>query len=310
MKKLLLLLLLSVLAVSCNRPLRPASQTSNPDSQNGWQTYTNAQYGFQFKYPPTWSVAQATDPHIIFTFKTQQGYDANFGIDSFDPYTFDQGRKSAIEQTGLSRSVMIGSESGLIDVGVNCSGGVSCDAFFQFLSNQLTSKGFAFFATIVTDKNESQIADPYPLFQKEMQEVERALSTFQFTDDWQTYTDNDHGFQFRYEQGSDSFVASDGRPTGLIFSVKKDGVETLYTKLSHLTQMIPNSCPQITERIGTLTVAGITGEKCSTTPSGWTANIQRTVSSGIDVYNFTCSYEHDDFKSYCDNVLSTFKFIK
>lgn len=132
------------------------------------------------------------------------------------------------------------------------------------------------------------------------------------TASWETYSDAVHGFEFKYPKNDNSFVAFDGRSTGLIFSVEKDGVEALYGNFQHKTTITAPDCPKNMKNIGTITVGGISANKCldtaDTAGPAWNTVIQKKNSDGVDVYTISCSNEHSDFESYCEKLLSTFKF--
>lgn len=131
---------------------------------------------------------------------------------------------------------------------------------------------------------------------------------------WEKYSDNEHGFEFEYVKNDDSFVSSDGRQTGLIFSVKKDGLEAMYGEFKNRSKSNPADCQKGFKNVGSIIIGGIAANKCvnpaDTAGPAWTAIIQKKVSGGVDAYAISCSNERSDSQSYCEKILSTFKFTE
>ncbi len=131
------------------------------------------------------------------------------------------------------------------------------------------------------------------------------------SDNWQNYSDEQHNFEFQYIKNGNSSISYEGRPTGLIFSVQKDGVEALYGKFEKEENKISSECKDDQEDIGEIEIGGIPTRKCSNhKKSSWSATIQKeNIDETFDTYTMTCSNERDNFYSYCDQLLSTFKFV-
>ena|SRR3989344_543371 len=72
MKKVLIITsAILLLAAACNKQVsvQPASApipTSIADQTTNWKTYTNSQYGFEFKYPSSWQVDESVQKSTVF----------------------------------------------------------------------------------------------------------------------------------------------------------------------------------------------------------------------------------------------------
>src|ERR1700722_16701266 len=77
----------STTSVVSSRTTNPiATSTSETDSMSNWQTYTNSQYGFSFKYPPSWTMYQQSNINRVELSTSSSGVQDNldFNIGNFN----------------------------------------------------------------------------------------------------------------------------------------------------------------------------------------------------------------------------------
>ena len=196
MKKLSLIVPIIVfLAAGCNsvsqpqaqntpsntQPTLPAKTQTNSVSQvstTGWQTYTNTQFGFEFKYPADWKIVneKKVDNQTLLTlgFASPEEnaigkYTANLTIYSGD--TFNNNLNDLVKVTeqvfGKMDNVTIAGEPGKKIIARSSGGTKKLSLKSAFIHDglgyQISSTGW------ITDEN------------KAVAEVDALLSTFKFT---------------------------------------------------------------------------------------------------------------------------------
>lgn len=192
--------------------------TEEIDDMANWQTYRNDEFGFEIMYPPTWKVGTLDAFPAISIYKE--------GEPPFSHHP--NATQVSILPQGLGSEASYG-ESKLVSQ--NLTGAEELKEIEFFLSNNGEARGF--FITFIDVPNnwesygyvwggvevqdysleeETVGGEPadYPLLlvkgsvdSQEQQTIQQILSTFRFIDtavtsSWQTYRNDQYGFEFKY----------------------------------------------------------------------------------------------------------------
>lgn len=202
----------------CEAPGCGVPQNNQTQETANWKTYTNAEYGFEFKYPPAWNLKDNS-----LSFSTKNGYIATFGVEGIalvtKDFTIDEMRKEydrantgnshAPKASEVLKDIFIGNEAGLEWAVIACEQRNSCYARYEFNSNSTWRKGFKFYFVVPNLKSSDVDSsyNPRPLFSEDIIMVRKVLSTLEFTKstaiydetaNWKTYTNSKYGFEFKY----------------------------------------------------------------------------------------------------------------
>lgn len=186
-----------------------------------WKTYRNEQYGFEFKYPSSWTSADQTAGRYITSVQEHPDWGGASGgvfayqiddVTTKDPFIFAKNRMSESALTVYSQPEIV------------------------FLGGAKAVKQSYKPYEIVPPGTEYLFFDKgFVIVFTDTQEKAQIIPTFKFTNasdisSWKTYRNDQYGFEFKYpENWERSYVGSDPKnPGGAIFdllSLKRKNME-------------------------------------------------------------------------------------
>ncbi len=145
------------------------------------ELYKNDKYKFEMQRPSSWKVADG-DRNVAFTFKTEDGHDAELMIDTFGPMKLTSGWMT-------KNTLQIGDEKGYRDSSYHCGDGTpngnKCTGVIMYRTPKMFNKGFNFeFHIIGVDAikiTEGQ-NDPAVLFPNDVATLDKIMQGFKFTE--------------------------------------------------------------------------------------------------------------------------------
>lgn len=177
-------------------PTPIASSENKVDEMDGWNTYLNEEYGFEFKYNPSWNIDIFDDSNITIN-NIKDNHKLRILIEQVTGFNYC----FKYEETN---QINIGNVIAETADGVGNSSEL-CDDPEKYLNLGNT------FILIPIDKSihspkQILISYEYPLSDISFAKVnlDRILSTFKFMDmedevaNWKTYRNEEYGFEFKY----------------------------------------------------------------------------------------------------------------
>lgn len=187
-----------VVYLQTSEPAQPEQATGipsqNQDMTAGWQTYTNTEYGFEFKYPKEWTLESPNSETInLYRYienPDERQYDGMVYLRVFDPYI------SANEPAG-DRPNIVSLEERKIN-NITFSREIISFGTGTNLSYRTVQDDFGIQVDVYSYVNGSTgTGDEFDDL------LDQIISTFKFIDSqtagWQTYKDEEYGFEFKYK---------------------------------------------------------------------------------------------------------------
>jgi hypothetical protein len=170
-----------------NQNSKVAVPSATPDPTAGWQTYTNTQFGYSFKYPADWKLTEYTDGVDVEP-PSSDGHNTYFGV-SIDSRTWSQ-VQTEFNKPGVADQFVV--QDIVVDgipakeYGVK-SGNQTAGSIFLTFSN--TTYHISLFRPAIN-----------PTAVKTVNDI---LSTLKFNNSatistWKTYHNEQYGFEFKY----------------------------------------------------------------------------------------------------------------
>lgn len=301
-------------------PHKIKSATSTPSQANieGWKTYKNDKFGFEFKYPKEWTVeeydpvkakdvAADSDDILWVNFRTEKNilFSIEIRLKS-DPFLIKN-------STGQANAV-IGSSSEQVPVyfretspnqkyecyGVNNLRGTCSDQFSVMINN--SGSWFIIDGLLENGKIPSTYTN--------------ILSTFKFTGQpdtstWKTYKNEEYGFEFKYPEALVENKKYEDKSTLIALQIKGSScICSVSISTSSLNSFLKPSDNFSYWVKKDYTVDNINGFRIeSETPEGGLKSLDIIIPHNSLVY--VISYcDEDNLEQIFDQILSTFKFTK
>jgi len=288
----------------------PVNDSSDPTAN--WQTYRNEEYGFEFKFPGGWFVNEPEDLK-----------DSPLGLNYYSSFDFTVGG-APIEISVKEDNALDNMKASLLELGilvgekiVDVDGAASTE--LKSYAPPGTEDSLITSSVYIPHNGQFIVFFDSARLEKTSIEFDQILSTFKFiepevdTSDWQTYRNEEYGFELKYPGDYDYWEASyppnsqsgllidiGFRPDdiqGSVFVVRVSGLS-----LENLIVKNPSSYGEITN--DKIEVDESTGIKFS-------GHLPRII--GLEKDNYTFFFETSGIRKkdalVFDQILSTFKFI-
>lgn len=295
-----------VYVVAKRKSPAPTPPASKDDTVN-WKTYSNQEYGFEFKYPGEWQLRIEQEGGLQKALPLGIKFDTGTSLDlriEADYHTFDY----AESHVGFDGQKNIGGKTVYF---VNITGGT-----VYWL------KG--------TDNRAFSLAAKYPSSETP-EVVYNIISTFQFTKTdqtagWKTYVNAKYGFEIKYPSGlvaetvegssnfEKSYLSVDIGTADYIKQLKSavdsEGPPLFFRLVAHepKEKLDPNSCGEDSTS-SRIIIDGLTVTKCERKLFGSVPSVTINFTKNQVVYfGMESNHYQGEEKKIIDLIISTFKF--